>query len=72
MERTDFAFIANIEFEKLPSFFPSCKMIGFDISKCRRHSNNLNNTIKLPTVLSKLVVEYKSVTVQTKETNDVP
>ena len=46
MERLDFAFIANIEFEKLPPSFSSCKMIGHDISKCRRYSDNLNNIVK--------------------------
>jgi len=71
VERPDFVFIANIQFEKLPTFFCSCKRIGFDISKCRRHYDNLNNTIKLSTILSKLVLEYKFVTIQTKETNDV-
>ena len=33
VERFGFAFIADIEFEKLPPFCSSCKMIGHDISK---------------------------------------
>ena len=73
VERLDFAFIADIEFEKLPPFCSSCKMIGYYISKYRRYPNNLNNTIKLPTILSKpIVVQYKHMIIQTKETNDAP
>jgi len=32
MKILDFAFIANIEFDKLPPFFSSCKIIGHGIS----------------------------------------
>jgi len=62
VERYGFAFIIDIEFEKLPPFFSSCKIIRYNISKYRRHLDNLNNMTKLPTVLSKLiVVQYKPV-----------
>jgi len=37
VEIPDFAFFADIEFEKLPPFFSLCKMTGYDISKCKRH-----------------------------------
>jgi len=63
VEIPSFAFIANIEFEKLPPFCFSCKMIEHDISKCRRHPDNLNIT-KPPTILFKLVVvQYKFVSI---------
>ena len=73
MQRPNFAFITDIEFEKLPLFCFSCKMISHDISKCRRYSDNLNSTTKTPTIVSKpIVVQYKHVIVQTKEINDAP
>ena len=50
VERLDFTFIADIEFEKLPLFFPSCKMIGHDISKCKQKLNTHNNIVKLPSI----------------------
>jgi len=53
VKRFDFV---DIEFEELSPFYSSCKMIGHDIFKCRRHPDNLNNTIKLSIVLFKLVV----------------
>ena len=72
MERPGFAFIIDIELEKLPPFFSACKMIGDDISICKRHPDNLNNTVKPSAILSKHVANYKPPIVQTKETNDAP
>jgi len=64
VERFDFAFIIDIEFEKFPSFYFLCKMIGYDISKCGRHLDNLNNTTKPLIVLSTpTIVQYKPVTI---------
>jgi len=72
VEGHGFVFIADNEFEKLPPFFFSCKMIEHDISKCIRHFDNLNNTLKSPIVVVVIIVQYKPMTFQTKETNDAP
>jgi len=60
VERPEFAFIVDIEYKKFPSFFSSCKMIGHDLSKCKRQLDTNYNTGKM--VFPKpLVVQYKHV-----------
>jgi len=41
VQKPKFNFITHIEFDKLPPLCSSCKMIGHDISKCKRHPDNL-------------------------------
>jgi len=69
VKKLDFVFIVDIEFEKLYLFCYSCKIIEHFILnvifKCRHYHDNLNNTVKSPIVLSKLIivhVHYKLVT----------
>jgi len=51
VERPRFAFIVDIEFEKLPPFFSLCRMTGHNIFKCKQHPANLNNMAKSPTII---------------------
>ena len=37
VERPGFAFVTDIEYEKLSSFCSVCKLIGYSISDCRRN-----------------------------------
>jgi len=36
VERPRFAFVDEVEYEKLPTFCSSCKMIGHSFSNCRK------------------------------------
>jgi len=70
VERPDFAFIADIKYDKLTPFFSSCKMIGHDLSKCMRQLDTNNNTGKFSIVfLRPVVVYYKFVVAQSKESS---
>jgi len=42
VERLEFAFIANVEFEKVSPFCSNCKMIGHYLSNYRRLQQNAN------------------------------
>jgi len=35
VERLDFAFVADVEYEWLPPFCSHCKMIGHELTQCR-------------------------------------
>jgi len=66
VERSNFAFIVDIEYEKLLPFCSSCKMRGHDLSKCMRQPKTNYNTCKI--LFTKLiVVQYKHVVTQFKE-----
>jgi len=55
---SDYVSIADIEYEKLPLVCSSCKMIGHNLSECRRQlDTNTGNTF-LPKFV---VVQYKLV-----------
>ena len=42
VERLKFVFIANVKYDKLPLFCSNCKMIGYDLSNCRRLQQDAN------------------------------
>lgn len=43
VEREDFAFKVDIEYERLPSFCSACKSIGHSLGECRHNSSKQSN-----------------------------
>lgn len=44
VERHGFAFFVGIEYERLPAFCPSCKLIGHSIDNCKHSTVKAKNT----------------------------
>lgn len=46
VERKDFAFLVEIEYERLPEFYMNCKLIGHSVGNCRKSGRGTKDNVQ--------------------------